>query len=162
MKNNIAIWSHCLLGTTFLTECGRVFWDLIGCSFYVSTVVWPDWAIFQSSKQQIFLQKYPIYLPILCAILQAITFKVKTIVDTFWATLGKIGPLFIPTPGHSGLLILGTWCNSFLSCAERGIWGYNQTFNPTFFTKSRFLKVQQLEHFFPENVLEIKLINLSR
>ena len=34
--------------------------------------------------------------------------------------------------------------------------------NVTFFTKSRFLKVQQLEHFFPENVLEIKLINLSR
>ena len=29
--------------------------------------------------------------------------EVKTVVDTFWPTLEKIGLVFIPTSGHTGL-----------------------------------------------------------
>ena len=37
--------------------------------------VWPDWAIFESSRQQIFIQKYPKYVVIFWAVLKYITFE---------------------------------------------------------------------------------------
>ena len=36
------------------------------------------------------------------AYFEIITFAVKTVVDTFWATLGKNGLLFISTSDHTG------------------------------------------------------------
>ena len=49
----------------------------------------------------ILLQKLPKYNATFSAILKNCTFKAKPVVGTYWATLGEIGQLFIPTSGHT-------------------------------------------------------------
>ena len=53
--------------------------------------VWPDWAIFERSWQQIILQKWPKDLFYFLDTLKNIISKVKTVVDIFWETFEKLG-----------------------------------------------------------------------
>ena len=50
----------------------------------------PDWTIFESSWQQMLLQKQPKYLEKCLGFSKSITFKIKTVVSTFLATFKEI------------------------------------------------------------------------
>ena len=66
--------------------------------------MWPEWAILESSWNEIFSQKKLKYWPTFVAIFEIIIFY-GTAVAIFWATYGKIGPLLISTSGHTVLVV---------------------------------------------------------
>ena len=68
----------------------------------VAKLVWLDWAIFDILGNNIFNKRIPNDWQLLGLFWKPHSY-VKTSLATFWATIGKIGILFTPTSGHTGL-----------------------------------------------------------
>ena len=64
--------------------------------------MWLDWAIFDILGNNIFNKRIPNDWQLLGLFWKPHSY-VKTSLATFWATIGKIGILFTPTSGHTGL-----------------------------------------------------------
>ena len=72
----------------------------------VPVSVWPDWAIFESSLWQIFLQKWPKYLLTFGAIMKTLLFKQKMLLLLFGKSLGTF---YSNISSHLPVWI-GSWC----------------------------------------------------
>ena len=96
---------------------------------------------------KVLVTSYPIKIAENLDNLKNRVFKVKTIVDSFWATIEKIGLLFIPTSGHtySGIIcafhpaVLGSNPNctnnafSICSCLSKNqLYGFGPYFKKNF------------------------------
>ena len=70
--------------------------------YFLIGSVWPDWAIFDTSRWQIFFQNRPKYFETL-RVSWITSFKLKTVCSLLWATFENFGLHLIPPSGHTVL-----------------------------------------------------------